>query len=113
MAVGSGLAAALVGESPLAATLDDPTVATGLIVVKTGVLVLGGLITYYAFKAARKSGSTSLRLLALGFGVVTLGGALGGLANLVFGVPFGLSLLLDSSLALVGFGIITYSLFRQ
>lgn len=99
-------------DGAVAAAIDDPTVATAIIVVKTGVFVFGGLITYYGFRASRTTGSTALWLLAIGFGVVTLGGALGGAANLLLGVPFGLSLLLDSTLTLVGFGVITYSLFR-
>lgn len=55
-------------------TWVDPAV----IVVKTVVLLLGGGITYIAYEAYRGTGAASLRMLAAGFGTVTLGSLLAG-----------------------------------
>ncbi|ELY27156.1 YapH protein [Haloferax volcanii DS2] len=82
-----------------------------IIVVKTGILVLGGLITYFSYKAYRNTGAASLRALALGFGVVTLGAMLGGALDVILNVNLATGLLIDSVLTLIGFAVITYSLY--
>ncbi|ELZ59434.1 YapH protein [Haloferax sp. ATCC BAA-644] len=82
-----------------------------IIVVKTGILVLGGLITYFSYKAYRNTGAASLRALALGFGVVTLGAMLGGALDVILNVDLATGLLIDSVLTLIGFAVITYSLY--
>ncbi|ADE03355.1 DUF7521 family protein [Haloferax volcanii] len=89
----------------------SPTIATMIIVVKTGILVLGGLITYFSYKAYRNTGAASLRALALGFGVVTLGAMLGGALDVILNVNLATGLLIDSVLTLIGFAVITYSLY--
>ncbi|MFK5603100.1 MULTISPECIES: hypothetical protein [unclassified Haloferax] len=89
----------------------SPTIATMIIVVKTGILVLGGLITYFSYKAYRNTGAASLRALALGFGVVTLGAMLGGALDVILNVDLATGLLIDSVLTLIGFAVITYSLY--
>ena len=89
------------------------TVTTGIVVVKTGILLFGGLITYFSLKAYRRTGARSLRALSIGFGVVTLGAILGGLVDQLLGVPFGVGILIDAALTLVGFVIITYSLYAE
>ena len=74
-----------------------------MVVVKTGILVLGGLITYFTAKAHRRTGDPSLRALAVGFGVIdTLVDA-----SLAGGV------LVDATLTFVGFAVITYSLYVE
>ncbi|EMA00368.1 YapH protein [Haloferax denitrificans ATCC 35960] len=82
-----------------------------IIVVKTGILVLGGLITYFSYKAYRNTGAASLRALALGFGTVTLGAMLGGALDVILNVDLATGLLIDSVLTLIGFAVITYSLY--
>ncbi|WP_049918209.1 DUF7521 family protein [Haloferax denitrificans] len=89
----------------------SPTIATMIIVVKTGILVLGGLITYFSYKAYRNTGAASLRALALGFGTVTLGAMLGGALDVILNVDLATGLLIDSVLTLIGFAVITYSLY--
>ncbi|ELK55264.1 MULTISPECIES: DUF7521 family protein [Haloferax] len=89
----------------------SPTITTMIIVVKTGILVLGGLITYFSYKAYRNTGAASLRALALGFGVVTLGAMLGGALDVILNVDLATGLLIDSVLTLIGFAVITYSLY--
>lgn len=91
----------------------SPTMTTFIIVVKTGILVLGGLITYFSFKAYRRTGSPSLRALALGFGIVTFGALLAGAFDVLFAVDLATGVLIDTVLTFVGFAVITYSLYVE
>jgi hypothetical protein len=84
-----------------------------VIVLKTLTLVLGGVITYFAFKAYRRTGSPALRSLAIGFGVVTLGAILAGLADQVFTVNRDFVLVIESALTVIGFAAIAYSLYAE
>lgn len=84
-----------------------------VIALKTLTLVLGGVITYFAFKAYRRTGSPALRSLAIGFGVVTLGAILAGLADQVFTVNRDLVLVIESALTVIGFAAIAYSLYAE
>ena len=94
-------------------TTTSASIATGIIVVKTGILILGGLITYFSLKAYRKTGSQSLRALSMGFGIITLGALLGGTFDFIFGVDLATGLLIDAILTFVGFAVITYSLYAD
>ena len=89
----------------------SPTLTTFIIVVKTGILVLGGLITYFSFKAYRRTKSASLRALAIGFGIVTFGALLAGAFDVLFAVSLATGVLVDAVLTLIGFAVITYSLY--
>ncbi|KTG18794.1 DUF7521 family protein [Haloferax profundi] len=91
----------------------SPTVTTFIIVVKTGILVLGGLITYFSYKAYRRTRSPSLRALAIGFGVVTSGALLAGAFDVLLAVDLATGVLIDSILTLIGFAVITYSLYVE
>ena len=86
---------------------------TAIIVVKTLTLALGGLITYLSLKAYRRTGAPALRALAIGFGTVTVGAILAGVVDQL--TPFDLlwGVLVQSALTLVGFAIITYSLYVE
>lgn len=53
-------------------------VITAIAVVKFAILLLEGGITYIAFKAYQRTGEDSLRVLGIGFGVITLGALLTG-----------------------------------
>lgn len=88
-------------------------VPTAVVALKTITLALGGLITYYAFRAYRRTRARPLGLLALGFGVVTVGALLAGLADQAFGLDTSLVLLVESLLTAGGFGIILYSLYAD
>ncbi|MFC6872305.1 MULTISPECIES: DUF7521 family protein [Halobellus] len=94
-------------------TGTSASIATGIVVVKTGILVLGGLITYFSMKAYRKSGSRSLRALGIGFGIITLGALLGGTLDFILGVDLATGLLIDAILTFVGLAVITYSLYAE
>ncbi|WP_410765235.1 hypothetical protein [Haloferax sp. DFSO60] len=91
----------------------SPTVATLIIIVKTGILILGGLITYFSLKAYRRTGSSALRALALGFGIVTFGALLAGAFDMLLSIDFATGVLVDAVLTFVGFAVITYSLYVE
>ena len=83
----------------------------GIIALKTVILLLGSGISYIAYRAYRRTGAPSLRALSIGFGVITVGALLAGIANQVLGVSFRLGVLLNSLLTVIGFGVIIYSLY--
>lgn len=82
-----------------------------VVALKTVTLALGGLITFLAAKAARRTSSSGLSILAAGFGVVTLGSLLAGIADLVLAVDPTTAFVVEQALTAVGFGIVTYSLY--
>lgn len=85
---------------------------TSLIIgFKILALLLGGLITYLAFKAYRTAGARSLGALSVGFGIITAGTFLAGVVNQVLGASFQISQLIESALIAVGFLVIVYSLY--
>ena len=87
-----------------------PSLVIGL---KTLTLLLGGTITYFAYKASRRTGSEGLRLLAVGFGAVTLGSLLAGVADQLLAVDTDAALVVESALTAIGFAVITYSLYIE
>ncbi|MFD1647385.1 DUF7521 family protein [Haloarchaeobius litoreus] len=86
-----------------------------VIAFKTLALVFGGLITYFAAKAYRRTGSPALRALAVGFGFVTLGAMLAGAMDQFIMGPADrtVALAIESLLTTVGFGVILYSLYAD
>ena len=88
-------------------------IATLVIVLKTLGLFLGGLITYYSFKAYRRTGSRALRALAVGFGVVALGAIFAGVVDQVVPLDRTVALLIESLFTTAGFAIILYSLYVE
>ena len=86
-----------------------PVIAVAL---KTLTLALGGLITWMALKAYRRTGARPLRTLGIGFLLVTFGALLAGIADVVIGVPTHQAMIVESSVMAVGFVVITYSLYQ-
>ncbi|WP_458189743.1 DUF7521 family protein [Haladaptatus sp. NG-WS-4] len=84
-----------------------------VIALKTLTLALGGVITYFAFKAYRRTGSPALRSLAIGFGIVTLGAFLAGVADQAFRADREFVLVIESALTAIGFASIAYSLYAE
>jgi hypothetical protein len=82
-----------------------------IVVLKTLTLVLGLTITYLAYKAYRRTDSSALRSLTIGFGLITLGALLAGVADQIIGLQTDFALVVESSLTAVGFGVIVYSLY--
>ncbi|WP_129116200.1 DUF7521 family protein [Halegenticoccus tardaugens] len=88
-------------------------IGTAIVVVKTVILLLGSGITYIAFKAYRRTGSPSMRALGIGFGTVTLGALLAGIAHQVLSVSLEMGILINSVLVAVGLAIVMYSLYLE
>ncbi|ELY46430.1 MULTISPECIES: DUF7521 family protein [Natronorubrum] len=87
------------------------SIAIALAVVKTLILLVGSVITFFAYKAYRRTRQRALGLLAAGFGLVTLGLVLAGLLYELLEVSLMTGILLESLLMLVGFTVIAYSLY--
>lgn len=85
--------------------------AIGLAVVKTLVLLVGGVITFFASKAYRRTGQPALCYLSIGFGLVTLGLVLAGMLYELLSVPLMTGVLFESCLVLIGFLVIARSLY--
>jgi len=79
--------------------------------LKTLTLVLGGLITFLAYRAYSRTGDRSLGFLAVGFAIVTCGTFLAGVADQVLQADLQIGLIIESSLVTVGFLFILYSLY--
>jgi len=93
-----------------------PSSQVGIVVSKTLILILGGLITYYSYQAYSRTKSPQHKWLTYGFGVVTLGAFTGGVIDIAVGRYLGQQLLsvsvfTSSSLTAIGLGIILYSLY--
>ena len=84
---------------------------TAIVVLKTLTLVLGGLITYLALKAYRRVGSRPLEMLAIGFGFVTIGSLLAGVADQFTALSTDVAIVTESALTAAGFAVILYSLY--
>lgn len=84
-----------------------------IVTTKTVTMLLGGLVTLMAFRAYRRTGAPPLRALAIGFGIVTLGGVLAGVGDLTGTTNLETSVLLQSVVTAIGFGVITYSLYSE
>jgi hypothetical protein len=84
-----------------------------LIGIKTGTLLLGSLITFLSLKAYRRTGSQSLRSLGIGFGLVTVGALLAGVGHQFTSLSLAQSVVIESTLTLVGFAVIVYSLYAD
>ncbi len=96
----------------VAELFTDVETITVLSIIRTAILLLGGFVTFTAYRAYRRTENRSLLLLSLGFGAVTLGTFLAGVGyNL--GMTLAQGILLESTLVLIGFAIIAYSLFDR
>ena len=81
--------------------------------LKTVTLLLGAMITYFSYKAFRRTGAKPLGLLALGFALVTLGSLLAGVLDLGLNVGRRSAIIAESGLTALGFGVIVYSLYAR
>ena len=93
-----------------------PSSQIGIVVSKTLILILGGLITYYYYQAYQRTNMPQHKWLTLGFGVVTVGAIAGGVLDLVVGAYLNMNLIyisvfVSSSMTAVGLGVILYSLY--
>jgi hypothetical protein len=90
-----------------------PHATTVIAVTKSVTLVLGGLISYLAYRAYQRTGGGPLRALAVGFAVVTVGSIVGGVVDLFTAIDLAYGVVAESVLTAVGFGVITYSLYAK
>ncbi|WP_254547010.1 DUF7521 family protein [Halomarina pelagica] len=91
----------------------SPHVTTLVTVFKTLTLALGGTITFYSYRAYRRTDAPALRALALGFGIVTIGALLAGVVDQLLPLDANLALLVESAFTVVGFGLVLYSLYAE
>lgn len=90
--------------------LSISNVVLMMAIVKTIIAVLGGVITYFAFKAYRRTQNSSLGVLAAGFTLVTIGAIFGGISFELLGVALATGVLVEGVFAALGFVLIAYSL---
>jgi hypothetical protein len=88
-------------------------ILTLLVVAKLATLAFGGLVTFLAFRAYRRTGESSLRALAAGMGLVTLGALLGGILHQFANFPLELAATTQSVCTALGFAVLTYSLYAE
>jgi hypothetical protein len=91
----------------------DIGLPSAVVAFKTMTLLLGGLITYFSYRAYRRTGSPALRALAIGFGFVTIGAMIAGVTDQLTNLPINATLAIESGLTTVGFAVIVYSLYAQ
>lgn len=78
--------------------------------LKTLNLVLGGVITYYAYRAYRRTGVAALGAVAAGFAIVTFGVLIAGFVDQLPLLHTELALIVEAVFTAVGFFVILYSL---
>lgn len=81
-----------------------------VVVLKTLSLIVGSLVTYYAVKAAQRTGHRSLQFLGVGFGLITIGALLAGITDQLLSFDRTTALAIESAFTTVGFLIVLYSL---
>lgn len=86
------------------------SISTIIVIANLITLVLGGFICLLGCRAYRRTGATALRALAVGFGLVTVGTAIGGLLHQFTPVEFIGGVALQSLFVAAGFAILAYSL---
>lgn len=91
-------------------TSVDAEVQLAVAVVKTLILVVGGSVTYLAYRAYRRTRDDSLRLLSAGFALIVVGVLLAGFTFEILMVDIGVGILIESLFVLMGLSVVAYSL---
>ncbi|WP_425607558.1 DUF7521 family protein [Natrinema zhouii] len=84
-----------------------------IIAANVVTLLFGGAIVYLAHRAYARTGSTALRALAAGLGLVTLGTFAGGIAHQLLDVSLLNGIAVQSAFTALGFVILAYSLYAE
>jgi len=79
-------------------------------IFQLAILFLGVVVVYYSQKGYRKTKSTSLLYLALGFIFVTIGAALAGLFFELFNYDLTVVETIEAGAEVIGFSLIVYSI---
>jgi hypothetical protein len=82
-----------------------------IVAANTVTLVVGGFVTLLAFRAQRRTNSSSLRALSAGLGCITGGTMLGGLLHQSGFVPLLVGVTVHSISIAAGFLLLAWSLF--
>ncbi len=82
-------------------------------VANTVTLLVGGYVTLLAVRAQRRTGSGSLRALAIGLGCITGGTLVGGLVHLSGLAPLLIGVTLQSVSIAIGFVFLGWSLLQR
>jgi len=84
---------------------------TFVVFAKTAILVFGGIITFYTYRAYRRTRSSAMRSLTVGLALLTAGALLSGGTHTLVGGSDALGIGIHSTLMAVGFASMTYSLY--
>lgn len=84
-----------------------------IVVAKLVVLVLGGVISFLAYRAFRRTRVHALKLFTIGFGIITVGGIIGGGIDQLAGFGLMVGIFVQSSLTALGFAVLAYSLYAR
>lgn len=83
-----------------------------LTTIRVAVLALGAAITYYSFKAYRRTRARYLRDASVGFAIITIGVFIEGLLYEVIGLDLVVAHIVESVAIGLGFLILLVSLLR-
>lgn len=89
------------------------TLLTYITAMMTVTLICGGLITTLAYRAYRRTGVRTLRALAIGLGLVTIGGLIAGGAHQFTSLDLTLGIAIQSTFTALGFAVLAYSLYAE
>jgi heme/copper-type cytochrome/quinol oxidase subunit 3 len=91
-------------------THSSAEIQIAIAVVKTLILVVGGVVTYLAWSAYRRTGDRSLKFLSVGFAFVGIGVLIAGFTFEILGTDIGIGVLIEGLFILTGLSVIAYSL---
>ena len=84
-----------------------------IVSANTVTLLVGGTVTLLAYRAYRRTGSTSLRALTVGLGSITAGTLLGGALHQSGLAPLLVGVTVQSLFIALGFLLLGWSLLRR
>ncbi|WP_119814067.1 DUF7521 family protein [Halalkaliarchaeum desulfuricum] len=84
-----------------------------LVVSQTAIVVLGGSISYFAYKAYNRTANPALRALSIGFAIVTIGAVSAGVLHHLLNIGLEAGIAINSILTAIGFAVVTYSLYVE
>ena len=90
--------------------MTTPILLTAL---KTITLLIGATITFFSYRAYRRTGVPALRALTIGFGIVALGSLLAGVVDQFVNMGRDSAIVVESALTAIGFAVILYSLYVE
>ncbi len=91
-------------------TTGGQEIQLAIAAIKTLILITGGIVTYLAYSAYRRTGDPSLRLLSAGFGLLVIGVLLAGFTFELLNINLAVGILIESLFVLAGLLVIAYSL---